>query len=461
MRKNQSLTILMLLGLMALGGAGRAQQNAPITLNVDATEAPRRLLHARLTLPVKPGPLTLYYPKWIPGDHAPTGPIVEPAGLKLTSAEVPLSPGSATAWTCTPFTARCRSEPTRSMSSSTIWPPSKPISSQGARPPRPISPSSVGTAAALPRWTPRRRLAVCGQPAPALRLAARHAPGRRRQIGQESIQFKPVSLVTLVNSPVTAGHYLRTIPLSNGTTPPHELDIVADSQAALAMPAGMIAAYRRLVDETGALFGVRHYGQYKFLLLLSDHIPGFGLEHHECSDDQAGERSLLDDDDRQMFSGLLEHEFVHSWNGKYRRPEGLTTADYQQPMRGDLLWVYEGLTDYLGNVLTARTGDWSPETYREFLAATAATLDNKPGRRWRPLADTAIDAQCSTTRRPEWSSARRGTDFYPEGDLVWLEVDTIIRQQTQEQTVARRLLPQLSWRTGRTGDARPENVQLR
>jgi len=134
-----------------------------------------------------------------------------------------------------------------------------------------------------------------------------------------------------------------------------------------------------------------------------------------------------------MEAGLLPHEFTHSWNGKYRRPAGLATRNYQEPMRGDLLWVYEGLTEYLGNVLTARSGLWTPDQYREALADTAAMLDNRPGRTWRPLEDTARSVQILRLQGPEWQSWRRSLDYYPEGELIWLEVDTIIRQQTHGQ----------------------------
>jgi predicted metalloprotease with PDZ domain len=192
-----------------------------------------------------------------------------------------------------------------------------------------------------------------------------------------------------------------------------------------------MAAYRQLVAEAGALFGARHYRDYHFLYTLSDHVPFFGLEHHESSDDRVGERTLIEDDRRRMSAGLLPHEFVHSWNGKYRRPRGLTTRDYQEPMRGDLLWIYEGLTQYLGWVLTGRSGLLSDEEEREELAVTAARMDSIPGRQWRPLEDTAVAAQVLYGAPQEWRSLRRSVDYYPEGALIWLEADVVIRNMTQ------------------------------
>jgi predicted metalloprotease with PDZ domain len=250
----------------------------------------------------------------------------------------------------------------------------------------------------------------------------------------EIVGFKPVSLTTLVDSPVIAGNHYKKIELTKaGETPVHVIDMVGESDAALAMTADDEAAYRKLVAETGALFGARHYLEYHFLLTLSDEAGHHGVEHHESSDNSVGERTLLEPELQILDAGLLPHEFAHSWNGKYRRPAGLATRNYQDPMVGDLLWVYEGLTEYLGEVLTARSGLWTPEQYRESMAATAAMLDHRAGRSWRPLEDTARSVQILRLQGPAWQSWRRGLDYYPEGALIWLEVDTIIRQQTQGQ----------------------------
>jgi predicted metalloprotease with PDZ domain len=246
-----------------------------------------------------------------------------------------------------------------------------------------------------------------------------------------TINFKPVSLTTLVDSPVIAGSHFRSIKLTGGAAPSLQIDMVSDSEAALQMSPGQVANYTQLVIETNKLFGGHHYEHYHFLYTLSDNVAHFGLEHHESSDDRVAERTLLDEALRKASADLLPHEFVHSWNGKYRRPAGLATADYQQPMRGGLLWVYEGLTEYLGSILAARSGLRSVEDQREHLASIAAYLDRYPGRTWRPLLDTAIAAQLLYSASPAWSSWRRGVDYYDEGELIWLEADTVIRQKTQ------------------------------
>jgi predicted metalloprotease with PDZ domain len=195
----------------------------------------------------------------------------------------------------------------------------------------------------------------------------------------------------------------------------------------------MEAHYHQLVDETGALFGTRHYRGYHFLVTLSDDVAHFGLEHHESSDDRAAERSLIDDSERIGFAGLLPHEFVHSWNGKFRRPAGLATPDYQQPMKDDLLWVYEGLTEYLGEVLSARSGLVNVSQSHEALALLAANYDHRPGRTWRPLQDTADGAPFLYNAGADWANWRRGTDFYEEGELLWLDVDTTLRRLTGDK----------------------------
>ena len=207
------------------------------------------------------------------------------------------------------------------------------------------------------------------------------------------IAFKPSSLTTLIDSPVQTGENFKTVDLSPGEPVPHYLHIAADSERATRITDDEIKHYRNLVDETNALFGAHHYRDYHFLLTLSDHVAHFGLEHHESSDDRAAEDTLIDDEMRKVDADLLPHEFVHSWNGKFRRPAGLATSDYSEPMKGDLLWVYEGLTEYLGEILTPRSGLWTEQEFLDALARDAAALDHENGRTWRPLADTAVAAQ--------------------------------------------------------------------
>jgi predicted metalloprotease with PDZ domain len=407
-----------------------------IQLLVDLTDAPRNIFHSQLTIPVKPGLLRLVYPQWIPGNHRPSGPIANVTGIKMQAA------GRTLAWQRDPvdmyaFHVDVPAGATElHVSMDTITNDGSAGATGPAATtnvldlnwnqvvlyPQDASSDAVQVQAAItlpPDWKFGTALPVAGV---------------TKGGANEIVGFKPVSLTTLVDSPVIAGNHYKKIELTKpGETPVHVIDMVGESDAALAMTADDEAAYRKLVAETGALFGARHYLEYHFLLTLSDEAGHHGVEHHESSDNSVGERTLLEPELQILDAGLLPHEFAHSWNGKYRRPAGLATRNYQDPMVGDLLWVYEGLTEYLGEVLTARSGLWTPEQYRESMAATAAMLDHRAGRSWRPLEDTARSVQILRLQGSAWQSWRRGLDYYPEGALIWLEVDTIIRQQTQGQ----------------------------
>jgi predicted metalloprotease with PDZ domain len=429
------MAVSFLFYICVIPGAGRARGQsaaAPIQLLVDATTAPQKILHARMTIPVKPGPLVLYYPEWIPGEHMPDGPIMNLAGLKFTTN------GQRVPWRrdlLDMFTFHLDVPPgADGLHVELDFLLSSPASgfSAGASATSQLAVISWNQVLLYPAGSPAREIMF----APSLRLPegwkfATALPGAQQS--GDTIQFAPVPLNMLVDSPVLAGDHFRAIDLAPGQNPPHELDIAADSEAALAVPAATEAEYGNLVAETGALFGSRHYRDYHFLLTLSDDVAHFGLEHHESSDDRVAEKTMTDDTLRLHDAGLLPHEFTHSWNGKYRRPADLTTPDYQQPMRDDLLWVYEGLTEYLGNVLTTRSGLWTPQQYHEYLAEVIARLQAHTGRTWRPLQDTADAAQILYEAPDEWSSWRRGVDYYDEGNLLWLNVDTTLRTQSHEK----------------------------
>jgi predicted metalloprotease with PDZ domain len=208
--------------------------------------------------------------------------------------------------------------------------------------------------------------------------------------------------------------------------------MVADSPEALEITPEVTKQFEQLVAEARVLFGARHFDSYRFLLTLSDNVAGGGLEHHESSDNRLQEEGLTDETQLKLRADLLPHEYVHSWNGKYRRPEGLVQQDFNQDLRTELLWVYEGLTTYLGQVLAARSGFWSEEDFRENLAETAAYLDNRPGRTWLSLGEIAVASPVLRTTRAAWSTWRRSRgDVYDESVLIWLEVDAILRERSQ------------------------------
>ena len=400
-----------------------------VTLAVDATSAPRKIFHATLTIPAAAGDLTLYYPKWIPGEHAPDGPVIDLAGLKFFGAgktlkwrrdlqdgftlHVEVPPGVKEISAELDFLSPATFEGGFSAGSSATAKLTIISWNQVLLYPKGYKSDDINYTASL-------KLPVGWKFGTALPIAG--------QNGNE-IRFASASLTTLVDSPVIAGEYLKVVPLAQD--PPTEMDIAADSAAALEAPAEVWDHYKSLVDQAQKLFGAHHYRDYHFLYTLSDHVAHFGLEHHESDDSRVDERALVDEGSRKMSAGLLPHEYVHSWNGKYRRPYDLATPDYQAVMQDDLLWVYEGLTNYLGWVLTARSGLLNAEQDRDDLAITADTLDHLPGRQWRNLQDTADAAPELYFAPRAWESERRGTDFYDEDTLNWLWVDVIIRQQTK------------------------------
>ena len=404
-------------------------QQSSITLTVDATDAPRKILHARESMAVLPGHLTLFYPKWIPGEHGPTGPVIDMAGLKITGN------GKQVQWRRDleeMFAIHCE-VPTGvgriDVSFDFILPPQEEGFSSGA--------SSTAQLLVL-SWNQVVVYPLSARPDDITVTPSLIVPAGWKYISaltvksetNTSISFAPVSLTMLIDSPLLTGAHLRRVDLTPASGVPHFLDILSDNEAALAIRPEEVTAYKHLVTEANALFGTHHYNHYDFLYTLSDQVAHFGLEHHQSSDDRVAERSLIDDDLRRVRAGLLPHEFVHSWNGKYRRPLGLATGDYSSPMKDDLLWVYEGLTEYLGAILTARSGLFSPEEFRDDLALVAAIMDNRPGRSWRPLQDANDEAQLLYNTRPDWNSWRRDVDFYDEGYLIWLEADVMIRQLT-------------------------------
>jgi predicted metalloprotease with PDZ domain len=381
-------------------------------------------------MPVKPGPVTLYYPKWIPGVHAPMGPVGNVAGLKFVAG------GKAIPWRrdlLDVFTFHLDvpdGAESLEITFDYLEPGGGGLGFGGSATDKLVV-VSWNQNVLYPADVPAEEIAYKAT----LRLPAGWNFGTalpQESVAGNEIAFQPVALDRLVDSPVIAGEYYRAVDV----TPPgepihHEIDMAADSAAALDMSPELQKDFTNLVAETGKLFGARHYRDYHFLLTLSNHVMHFGLEHHESNDSRMEERALLTPQGKRGLGGLLGHEFAHSWNGKFRRPADLSAPYYQAPMKTDLLWVYEGLTSYLGDLLATRSGLWTPEQYRESLASTAAEMGpGRPGRTWRPLQDTADAASGLAFGRGGWTDWRRGTDYYPEGDLLWLEVATLIHDQS-------------------------------
>jgi predicted metalloprotease with PDZ domain len=423
-------TAILLLAGKTFAGA------APITLDVDATDAPRNLLHARLHIPASPGPLTLFYPKWIPGEHGPTGPVNNVTGLKFSANGKPLDwqrdaedmftihlnvpTGADAVDVSLDFLPSAGGGSYSSGGSST---PHLLVLSWNQLLLYPTNAASLKIPFAASMKLPDGWKFGTSLP---VGISTRNPDGR--------IEFLPAPLETLIDSPVLAGEFLETVNLTPGEKPPHFIHVAADNATDLKTfptTSEYFTNVMRLVREENALLGAHHYRDYHFLLTCSEHVGHFGLEHHESSDDRVGADFLTDDDARTFDASLLSHEMFHSWNGKFRRPAGLATPDYQQPMRDELLWVYEGLTDYYGNVLATRSGLNTNDDFRAEFALVAATLEHRNGRQWRPLSDTTVAASLLYESPGAGVNRRRSVDFYPEGDLIWLEADTIIRQQTK------------------------------
>jgi len=406
--------------ILFLGSVSAFAQTA-ITLHVDATDAARNIVHSKLTIPVKPGPLTLFYPKWIPGEHSPTGPINDLVGLKLSSGD------KLIVWRrddVEMFAFHCDIPQGVTLLDVTLDDVSQPETTASAKLARIkwnrvlVYPQGMSSDAIIVKAS--LKLPSGWQFASALPIANEN---------KDEFQFKEVSLTQLVDSPAIVGASFRKLPLTSAGMM-HEVDIMADTTAALEMKPETSTGLRALVQEAYALFGARHYRSYKFLVTLSDHGGSEGLEHHESSEDGVGEKAFSDELELLDFAELMGHEYAHSWNGKYRRPAGLATPDFEQPMRGELLWVYEGLTQYLGKVLPARSGLWTAEDFRDAMAAVAAELENQSGRQWRPLVDTAIAVQFTYPSPRAWMNYRRRVDYYDEGSLIWLDADVLIRTRS-------------------------------
>jgi predicted metalloprotease with PDZ domain len=398
----------------------------PVLLTVRLPRPSQQLFDVHEVMPVRAGSLTLYYPKWIPGDHAPDGPIEEMMGLEITAG------GKRIAWH--------RDDVDMFAFHLTVPQGVDRIDVRFQFPASDrITPHLMGLA-----WN-GVALYYAGYPTsaeiyqPTLVIPAGWGYATALKTQERSgarIRFRPVPFNTLVDSPVIAGEYFREIDVTPPASPVHRyLDMVGDSAAAIAISDAQIADFRRLVEQEQALFHSHHYDDYHLLLTLSDYTSKGGLEHHQSSDDRArsGAKMFADADHFMLDASLLPHEYTHSWNGKFMRPAQLWQPDFNRPEHGWGLWVYEGLTVYLGDMLTARSGLWSPDTWRQVVAYRAAALAHRPGRAWRPLMDTTVGAQLVYGSTMRWSNWRRQTDFYREGQLLWLAVDMKIRKLSHDR----------------------------
>ncbi len=407
-----------------------AEQPRTARVDVDLREAPRGVLKVHLTLPVAPGPVTLVYPKWLPGRHGPAGPITNLAGPVLSALGHPLTfrRDDVDMYALHVEVPPGANELTADFEVVTALRPDGLVNGLEA-------PRTATESLAILEWH-QAVLYPADSDTDQLRYQAQvHLPPGWKYAtalevtgtAADSVSFAPTSLTTLIDSTLLTGRYFASYEL--GGDPAVRLHVAADAPAALNFTPEVLSHYRQLVVQARRLFGATHYRHYDFLYVLTDQIMPDGLEHHESSDNRSPYRTFLDDDVRRAEANLLAHEYTHSWNGKYRRPAGLATRNYQDPMRTDMLWVYEGLTEYLGDVLAARSGLLTPEEFRSELAHDLAGMQSHEARTWRSLQDTTVAAQLLYVQPRDWAARlRRQEDFYQESALLWLEADTLIRR---------------------------------
>jgi predicted metalloprotease with PDZ domain len=400
-----------------------------IGLEVDTTDITRHIFTVRETIPVRGGePIVLLFPQWLPGNHSPSGRVDKLAGFTIRAK------GERLDWIRDPadIFAFHVAVPAGVASLDLEFQFASPVDGNEGR--MVITPDMMnlqwndvvlypaGYFARQITVEPSVRFPDGWQFASALEAAS--------TVGG-LVKFKPVALETLIDSPIFAGHYFKRLDLDPGGLVPVHLNIVADRPDLLEVKPEQLEAHRALVRQAYKLYGSHHYSHYDFLLALSERMGGIGLEHHQSSENGTLPAYFTEWDKNADARDLLPHEYTHSWNGKFRRPGDLWTPNYNVPMRDSLLWVYEGQTQYWGFVLGARSGLLSKQQALDAIAATAATYDHRIGREWRTLEDTTNDPITAGRRALPWRSWERSEDYYSEGELMWLDADTLIREKSE------------------------------
>ncbi|MDR3387762.1 MAG: peptidase M61 [Rudaea sp.] len=407
-----------------------------IAINVDATNTAQRIFTVHEAMPVQAGALTLLYPKWLPGSHSPSGPIDKLASLKIRVAGKPL------AWERNKYDVYAFHVDVPAGVSGIDLDYQFLSPQQGRQGRIVMTPEMLNlqwnTVILYPAghysraitFLPSVKLPTGWQFGTALEAAA--PPDGTLSAGMTT--FKPVTLNTLIDSPIYAGEYFKRVDLDPGAKTAVRMDIVADAPEDLEIAPAQLNAHRALVQQAYKLYGSHHYDHYDFLFSLSDQMGGNGLEHHQSSENGTDREYFSDWDKDASGRDLLAHEYTHSWNGKFRRPADLWTPNFNVPMGDSLLWVYEGQTQYWGFVLTARAGMWSPQQFRDGLALVAATYqDNRPGFDWRNVQDTTNDPSIAQRRPQPYRNYQMREEYYSAGQLIWLAVDARLRELSHDR----------------------------
>ena len=399
-----------------------------LKLSVDATDLDRRIFRVRETVPVAgPGPMTLLFPMWLPGNHSASGQLDKLAGLTITAN------GKRLEWVRDPVAVAAFhvDVPAGVKTLELEFQHLSPTTGDQGRIVVTQEMLNVqwNSMILYPAGYFSRQIPVEAQ----VRLPTGWNYGTALEAAStagDTVTFKPVGLDTLVDSPMFAGRYFRKIDLDPGGRSRVTLNLMADEAYQLEMTPAQLQAHRNLVAQADRLYGARHYDHYDMLLALTDRMGGIGLEHQRSSENGSNPRYFADWDKLPTARDLLPHEYTHSWDGKYRRPADLWTANFNVPMRGSLLWVYEGQTQYWGYILAARSGLLTKQEALDAIASTAALYDNRVGRVWRQMSDTTNDPVIAQRRPQGWTSWQRSEDYYSEGQLIWLDADTLIREKT-------------------------------
>ena len=407
---------------------------APIQLRLDVTDSARHILHVTELLPAHAGLNTYEYPQWIPGQHLPGGPIDNLMGLVFHAG----SPaGAVLPW------RRDRVDmyafhveapagtKTLAVAFEVFGVASREDTTATAHANGHVAMIENSDIVLYPAGIPVREIPITAtihlppswSAATALRVPASDAPA----LAGPDTTFKTVSVEQFVDSPILAGEHCRQYPLAPEIKPVHTLDVCAEKSAELDLQTAFLEDMSNLVRQNTAVFRSHHYNHYDYLVALSSHLAGDSLEHTQSADYIVKSLDLTNPTTARFIGDLLPHENIHSWCGKYRRPADLATPDYHQPMQDDLLWVYEGLTQYYGHVLSARAGFRTPAQVASEFDHEAWEVD-QPARTWRSLQDTADASSILRGDERTWYNWRRSQDYYREGALVWLEVDSILRR---------------------------------
>lgn len=396
-----------------------------IVLKVDATDLNQQIFRVRETIPVQAGALTLLFPQWIPGNHGPSGPLTQLAGVKFTAKGKPVE------WVRDPVEvfAFHLTVPAGATQLDAEFQFLSPVDVNQGRITMTAEMLGVQWAAVTlyPAGYNSRRIQIQAD----LTLPAGWQFGSALDVAErrgDDVHFKPTDLETFIDSPVFAGRYFKRIDLDPGAKVPVHLNVVGDTAESVEAKPEQIALHRALVTQAARLFASHHYNHYDFLFALSDEFGGIGREHHQSSENGVKVGYFIDWAKSESARGLLPHEYTHSWNGKFRRPADQAVPNFNTPLQNSLLWVYEGQTQYWGEVLSARSGLVSQAGVRDTLAATAARYDNVQGRAWRAVQDTVNDPIINGRRPLGWGNWQRSEDYYSEGMLIWIDVDTRIRE---------------------------------